>query len=348
MISIQSLLFASLFSLFLAFIMSYFFNKKNFLLDKTNTAEHKQLTAVNNSNKVILCGGIVIFISSIFFLDNNLFLIKLFGGLILIVGILSDINKLNSPKIRIIAQFFIALLFLLFYENLAINDLRIIAINRLLEIKFISILFTIFCILILINGSNFLDGLNTLVVGYYILVLGIIITTSIQFNLYLDINVYYLIIFLSVVFIFNFFNKIYLGDAGSYLISFFTIFFILDFFTKNDSISPYFICLVLWYPAFENLFSIMRRIFFKKKIDQADQNHLHQMIYCTLLTKNYLKKEYINTATAVLINLFNLFIFTLSYKYYFMTKHLIIVIFFNIFIYLIIYLFLKKQLNTFQ
>jgi UDP-N-acetylmuramyl pentapeptide phosphotransferase/UDP-N-acetylglucosamine-1-phosphate transferase len=347
MILIQSLLFAGTSSLLIAFIMAYFFNKNNFLLDRTNTAEHKQLTASNTNNKAILCGGIIIFISSIFFLDNNLYPIKIFGGLILIVGILSDINRLNSPKIRILAQFFIALIFLLFYENLAISDLRITILNNILEIKLISILFTIFCILVLINGSNFLDGLNTLVVGYYILVLGIIVTTSIQFNLYLDTNIYYLIIFLSVVFIFNFFNKIYLGDAGSYLTAFFTVFFILDFFTKNDSVSPYFICLLLWYPAFENFFSIVRRTFLKKKIDEADQNHLHQMIYCILLAKNYLNKRYVNTATAILINLFNFFIFTLSYKHYFLTKNLIIVIFFNVFIYLLLYLFCKKKLNTF-
>ena len=87
------------------------------------------------------------------------------------------------------------------------------------------------------------------------------------FSLNINSNVYYLIIFLSIVFLLNFLNKIYLGDAGSYLISFLTAYFLLDFYSNNDSISPYFICLLLWYPAFENLFSILRRFSLKKKIE---------------------------------------------------------------------------------
>ena len=265
MISIQNFFLSIIFSTFLSFFLYYFFNKKNFLLDQISTSKHKQLTSKNSSNKVILCGGIIVFINSLFFFDNQLYIIKIFSFFILIIGVLSDINKFNSPKFRIISQFFIVLVFLLLNKNLIISDLRIDFLNNYLEVELISIFFTVFCLLILINGSNFLDGLNTLVTGYYILVLITIVIVSIEFNLNFNPNVCYLIIFLSIIFLLNFFNKIYLGDAGSYLISFLTAYFLLDFFTNNDSISPYFICLLLWYPAFENLFSILRRFFLKKK-----------------------------------------------------------------------------------
>ena len=342
MILIQELLSPLIFTVILSFISLYFFAKKKFLIDQINSSKHKQLTANNSTNGAILCGGIIIFIAILFFFNNDLYLIKIFSSFILIIGILSDFN---TPKYRILSQLLIVLLFLLYNENLAIDDLRVIFINNILEIKFVSIIFTIFCILILINGSNFLDGLNTLVVGYYILVLTIVVLTSLQFNLYIDPNIYYFIIVLSVVFLFNFFNKIYLGDAGSYLISFLVAFFLLDFFSKNDSVSPYFICLLLWYPAFENLFSIIRRAFLKRNIDQADEGHLHQMIYRILKNKDYINKKYINTATAMLINLFNLTIFIFSYKYYFFTQNLALVIFVNMLIYLLLYSFIKKKLN---
>ena len=257
MISIQNFLLSLIFSTFLSFFLYYFFNKKNFLLDQISSSKHKQLTSKDSSNKVILCGGIIVFINSLFFFDNQLYIIKIFSFFILIIGILSDINKFNSPKFRIISQFFIVLFFLLLNKNLIISDLRI---------DLISIFFTIFCMLILINGSNFLDGLNTLVIGYYFLVLTTIVIVSIQFNLNINPNVCYLIIFLSIILLLNFFNKIYLGDAGSYLISFLTAYFLLDFVSNNDSISPYFIFLLLWYPAFENLFSILRRFSLKKKV----------------------------------------------------------------------------------
>jgi UDP-N-acetylmuramyl pentapeptide phosphotransferase/UDP-N-acetylglucosamine-1-phosphate transferase len=343
MISIQNFFLSIIFSTFLSFFLYYFFNKKNFLLDQISSSKHKQLTSKNSSNKVILCGGIIVFINSLFFFDNQLYIIKIFSFFILIIGVLSDINKFNSPKFRIISHFFIVLGFLLLNKNLIISDLRIDFLNNYLEVELISIFFTVFCLLILINGSNFLDGLNTLVTGYYILVLTTIVIVSIEFNLNFNPNVCYLIIFLSIIFLLNFFNKIYLGDAGSYLISFLSAYFLLDFFINNDSISPYFICLLLWYPAFENLFSILRRFFLKKKIDEADQGHLHQMIYTKLKAISFINKKYLNTSTGMLINFFNFIVFLLSYKYYFFTQNLIMIIIFNVTIYLILYFSLKKK-----
>ena len=343
MISIQNFFLSIIFSTFLSFFLYHFFNKKNFLLDQISSSKHKQLTSKNSSNKVILCGGIIVFINSLFFFDNQLYIIKIFSFFILIIGVLSDINKFNSPKFRIISQFIIVLVFLLLNKNLIISDLRIDFLNNYLEVELISIFFTVFCLLILINGSNFLDGLNTLVTGYYILVLTTIVIVSIEFNLNLNPNVCYLIIFLSIIFLLFFFNKIYLGDAGSYLISFLTAYFLLDFFTNNDTISPYFICLLLWYPAFENLFSILRRFFLKKNIDQADQGHLHQMIYTKLKAISFINKKYLNTSTGMLINFFNFIVFLLSYKYYFFTQNLIMIIIFNVTVYLLLYFSLKKK-----
>ena len=208
-------------------------------------------------------------------------------------------------------------------------------------------MFTAFCLLILLNGSNFLDGLNTLVIGYYILVSVILILISAKFDLSLNDNIFYFLIFLIIIFLFNFFGKIYLGDSGSYLISFFTAFFLLDFIITNTFVSPYFICLLLWYPAFENLFSISRRILFSKKIHKADQNHLHQMIFKFFFKKKLINRKYINVFTANIINLFNFAVFILFYKYFLITKLLILAILFNSFVYLICYLYLKKKLNHF-
>ena len=127
----------------------------------------------------------------------------------------SDINKISSPKVRIFLQILSVLLFVIF-SDLRITDLRIDLVNELLDIKYVSIIFTVFCLLILLNGSNFLDGLNTLVIGYYILVSVILILISAKFDLLLNQNIFYFLIFLIIIFLFNFFGKIYLGDSGSY------------------------------------------------------------------------------------------------------------------------------------
>ena len=54
----------------------------------------------------------------------------------------------------------------------------------------------------------------------------------------------------------------------------------------SEQISPYYIANLLWYPAFENLFSIFRRTIYKKKNYKADNDHLHQLIFKYFKKKN--------------------------------------------------------------
>ena len=194
-------------------------------------------------------------------------------------------------------------------SDLGLKDLRIETFNYLLSFNFISILFTVFCILILVNGSNFLDGLNTLVIGYYSLVCFFLILLSSNFDLSINPNINLLLIFLLVLFPFNFFGKVYLGDSGSYLIG----------------------------------FSILRRFFSENKVDAADQYHLHQMIYNYLINKKIINTKYTNTFVASLINIYNFIIFICFYKFYSNTKILILVTLTNILIYLIIYFLMKTK-----
>ena len=112
-----------------------------------------------------------------------------------------------------------------------------------------------FCTLVLINGSNFIDGVNTLVLGYFILIFSNIFYLAEINNLNLDILlVSTCLISLSVIYIFNFFGKILLGDGGSYLISFVAGIILIKFSSDNYLVSPYYIMALLWYPAYENLF----------------------------------------------------------------------------------------------
>ena len=329
-------------SLFISLITIFICNKKNILIDQVSFSKHKNLVKRIKKSPP-LCGGIIILICSILFF-KNFFLMNLFGAFFLIIGIFSDSNKISSPLIRICIQFIICYFFVVL-SSLNIFDLRIDILNYFLGINFISILFTVFCILILINGSNFLDGLNTLVLGYYTLVCIVLIYLSNNFNLIVNPNINLLIIFLLILFIPNFFGKVYLGDSGAYLIAFLISFFVIDFSLKNTLVSPYFISLLLWYPAFENLFSILRRILSKNKIDAPDNYHLHHMIYAYFIQKKIIKISYVNTFVANLINLYNLSSFVLFSRFYLSTKILIIGIFLNISVYLFLFFFLKTKVS---
>ena len=57
------------------------------------------------------------------------------------------------------------------WEGLNINDLKVDFLNSLLSIELFNLAFLVFCLAILINGSNFLDGLNGLLSGYYLIVM---------------------------------------------------------------------------------------------------------------------------------------------------------------------------------
>ena len=71
---------------------------------------------------------------------------------------------------------------------------------------------------------------------------------------------------MSVFVLFNFLEKNFLGDGGVYGLSFFIGFIIIQLSFFDEKISPYFLANLLWYPAFENLFSIIRRSLDKKKL----------------------------------------------------------------------------------
>jgi len=59
----------------------------------------------------------------------------------------------------------------LFFFDIKISSIRIEFLDYLIQHKVINLFFATFCILIVINGSNFMDGVNTLVAGYFMLIL---------------------------------------------------------------------------------------------------------------------------------------------------------------------------------
>ena len=103
MIALSNIYFIILITILLSSLITYIFNKKNILIDEVSQSEHKKLTN-NYLKSPSLCGGLIIFICSALFFKELSYVI-LFGLLILLIGILSDANKISSPSIRILLQF---------------------------------------------------------------------------------------------------------------------------------------------------------------------------------------------------------------------------------------------------
>lgn len=261
---------------------------------------------------------------------------------IFLLGTSSDFKIINSPNIRLILQTSIVLFFINL-SNLSLQDTRIDFLDFLLKNFLFNLFFCTFCVTILINGSNFIDGLNGLVTGYYIIVFLILHSIGISYE-FVDNELPKLLIFvLTLLFILNLFNKIYLGDSGSYLIGFFTGTFLISIYSNNSYLSPFFIILLIWYPCFENLFSLTRKFNSNVSPYKPDNFHLHQLILDKVSEKTGLQKNKANNLTSFFILTYNFLVIFIASFNYSNTKFQIFILFFNILFYLTIYFFLKKK-----
>ena len=134
----------------------------------------------------------------------------------------------------------------------------------------------------LINEFNIIDGFNGLAGGVASLILlGI---TYVAFKagdpLVLAISVT-AIGAIAGFMLFNFpRGLIYLGDGGAYLLGFWIGELLILLVVRNPGVSPWFPLLLCCYPVCEMLFSIYRRIFFRRSHPHTpDMAHLHHLIY---------------------------------------------------------------------
>ena len=318
------------------------FKKINLLNENVIYSKHKSF--IQNKGVPVIIGGIYIYMTLFFYFPSDLIYLKIFSFLILIIGLFSDKNFIVNPLIRLLLQIFI-LTFLIFFDGLHIKSINVSFIDILLNYKSINIILTVFCFLVLINGSNFVDGLNGLLSGYFILVIFSLLYIDYK-NPDVAIGSYdqlrFLFIALIIFTLFNFFGNSFLGDGGAYLVSLLLGYFLIVSYNNNASISPFFVALMLWYPAFENLFSLSRRLYFKLKVSKPDNNHLHQLIFKFFSKKFSIKNP--NSTTSVFILFYNLIIFCLSLNFYYHSKILIGLLFINVLIYLFLYFTISNYL----
>jgi len=339
-ISISNFFLILILNLSMFYLVNLIFIKKNILIDMKKGSSHKQLI---NRDMVPISGGIILLLNCLFFGFFNNIISHLLIFSIFLIGLFADLQKLNSPLKRFVFQSLV-ILFFVTINDIFIRSIRISLFDIYLNYNLISIIFTSFCLLILINGSNFIDGANLQCSGYYFVILTILLYLNSNIILVNDIGIIYILYsFLLSFIIFNFLNKSYFGDGGSYLLSFIVgiILINLQIFTN---ISPYFVVLILWYPAFENFFSILRRILNSNtRPDQPDLLHLHHLLFNFLNAKFNLNKNLSSSLPSIIVNLFNLIIFYIGTHFLYSTLALIILIIVCVVIYILVYFVLLRS-----
>ena len=328
---------------FLIFIscLVFYLNTKLFGSTYKKIDKHQNYSIDSLGNPM---GGYTIFLFVLIFNFYLNYWELFFLFLIFLSGVLSDNKIFNSPTKRLFFQIIIIIISVHF-SDIRIMSTRIDLIDDLLENKVINIIFTSFCLLIVINGSNFIDGLNGLVVGYYLLIITILLNSNLNVDLYFESNLLInFTVVLIILLIVNLFNKVFLGDNGSYLIGFLFSTYLIRVHQINNDISPYFIILLLWYPCFENLFSIIRKKMSNILATNPDNSHFHQLLFLYIYKKFKIKnKLFANNLTSIVVNIYHLPIFIFGIKNYDQTNIQLFLIAINLVVYTCLYFFLNNS-----
>ena len=333
------------FSTFYLLTINFLLKKFDICLDKATINEsHKSLLRFENS---VPLSGTIYFLPVVLTLFYKFELeVIIVCSLFFILGLLSDLKSLSSYKLRLLIQIFLLIFLFIINKELEIYT-RLKLIDNLMIYDFPRIIICTFFFMVLINGFNLIDGTNCLCTLNFLIILLFIYFTIHKMNIdFISYEINFLMVFIAVFLILNFFGLNFLGDGAAYGIGFLIGYILVKISLIDQSISPYYIANLLWYPAFENLFSILRRTFKSNNNYLPDNDHLHHLIYKFFVKKKYFLKNFLQSSiVGILINFVLLFSYLIGYLYLTNTVIQSILIFIGVSLYLIAYYSLAKKLN---
>ncbi len=203
-------------------------------------------------------------------------------------GLTEDITKKVGVKERLIATMLSGLLAWRI-TGYSINHVDIAAIDPLLAILPVSVLFTVFAVSGLANAINILDGFNGLASGTAMLCFSAIGLIAWQVG---DLQLAELCLVLIVVvggfLLMNYpLGKIFMGDGGAYLVGFLLAWVAVMLPMRNPGVSAWASLLICGYPINETLFSMSRRFLNKNNPGAPDIHHLHSLIKLKIIRPHF-------------------------------------------------------------
>ena len=240
-------------------------------------------------------GGVILYLSLWFYIviseDNLTLMMSEVLILILpmvVVTFLEDVFNNIQPRARM-ASILLSALMLIFIENFQLPLINIPGLmDFFIAYPLVLSLLLIVCLAALANGFNMIDGSNGLLLSSVISILACLyfLADGVGDGMILSFTALMIIILFSQM-LFNFpYGKMFMGDLGAYGLGLIIGFYTIVFFGRHaDELMSWFAVLILFYPIFELIFSMVRRLWSQKKITQADDHHLHQLIF-KLLNRN--------------------------------------------------------------
>lgn len=218
----------------------------------------------------------------------------LFASFIILffVGVMDDIMVLRAYK-KLLAQILVSALMVIG------SDVRIRSLFGLFGVYeinyYVSVLFSIFTFIILINAFNLIDGIDGLAGSYTVVTSALFGISFFRLGNHNDPLVILCAILIAASLGFLIYNlsnkrssKIFMGDTGSmilgFLLAFTGISFIDIFIAKRDEVfyhlqsAPVIAVAILILPIIDTITVIITRLYHGKSIMSPDKNHIHHKL----------------------------------------------------------------------
>jgi len=196
-------------------------------------------------------------------------------------GLIEDLTKRVSVSKRLLATAFSAAVGGIVLSGW-LTRLDVPGVDHLMAFGVISFLVTCFAVAGVANAFNLIDGYNGLAGMVAVIILcGLAYVANVVGD-----RAVLIAAFVSTGSILGFLvwnyprGLIFLGDGGAYLIGFLVAELSVLLVARNPQVSPWFPLLLAFYPIFETVFTIFRRMVIgKTHPGLPDAAHLHQLIY---------------------------------------------------------------------
>lgn len=215
--------------------------------------------------------------------------------IVYVVGLVEDLTRSVPAAVRYVAALAAAALFSLAHDSYGISSIGISPFDLPLNSTIVRVAFFAFAVASVSHAFNLIDGQNGLCGGVSLLVflaLGITAQRTGQDTLAM---LSYMMAAANLGFlVFNFpFGKLFLGDGGAYFNG--AIAAVISVFVVQGSstVSPWLAVLVLVYPIWETLFSMMRRARAQRPFHEADSDHLHHLVAGADFARQYGNGRYV-------------------------------------------------------
>ena len=254
------------------FIKRYSIYAEAYALENERTVHHGKISRI---------GGVAIylafFITMAFFVstDRALSGIVIGGSIMFFAGLIDDLIDMK-PIVKLALE--IAAAIVLIYYGVSVDVIRIFGV--VIDIPFLTVLFTVMWIAGITNAVNLMDGLDGLAGGMSVVIL-VVIGCLALVERRIDV-VTITFILAGATFGFLIFNahpaSIFMGDCGSLFLGFMISAISLLGFKSSTIVTLALPMLLLMLPIIDTLSAILRRTLKGMKFMQADKSHIHHLL----------------------------------------------------------------------